>query len=361
MFHNFDYEQTQKQKNTFIEVYNEKSTPSDISQQSIFDHNSDIFQMIPALRELLDLAECADEEMITEDEYTNMLLKLKIRQACAGLSGPSKYFDFRRNNFQIKLEEFVAFFTSDVQNIELNKYSLEELVLKLGLEIYRAVSKENTYLELRHLVNYIKEHKKLDIDMTNMLEIFDFFMDPNQGVLKSKTSLISFFNKNAARLAKALSNDFLRQLHNIQNKKLDELGMPRRDLNISEVDSKIPNVVKIYDSNAKNNLKNKPSLLNITNPLINNKENEIKIQPKKPLHINIENKNILDMDSHFLNNFGIAEVFQEILPKNRGWIMRKSNRHENKWSMVFLEVVENKLISTKPTSLKVSFELSYHS
>ena len=180
-------------------------------------------------------------------------------------------------------------------------------------------------------------------------------MDPNQGVLKSKTSLISFFNKNAARLAKALSNDFLRQLHNIQNKKLDELGMPRRDLNISEVDSKIPNVVKIYDSNAKNNLKNKPSLLNITNPLINNKENEIKIQPKKPLHINIENKNILDMDSHFLNNFGIAEVFQEILPKNRGWIMRKSNRHENKWSMVFLEVVENKLISTKPTSLKVSF------
>ncbi len=187
-----------------------------------------------------------------------------------------------------------------------------------------------------------------------MLEIFDFFMDPNQGVLKSKTSLISFFTKNAARLAKALSNDFLRQLHTIQNKKLDDLGMSRRDLNISEVDSKIPNVVKIYDSNAKNNLKNKPSLLNITNPLINNKENEIKIQPKKPLHINIENKNILDLDSqHFLNNFGIAEVFQEILPKNRGWIMRKSNRHENKWSMVFLEVVENKLISTKPTSLKV--------
>lgn len=96
MFHNFDYEQTQKQKNTFIEVYNEKSTPSDISQQSIFDHNSDskqplfciilkislVFQMIPALRELLDLAECTDEEMITEDEYANMLLKLKIRQAC---------------------------------------------------------------------------------------------------------------------------------------------------------------------------------------------------------------------------------------------------------------------------------------
>jgi len=195
-----------------------------------------------------------------------------------------------------------------------------------------------------------------------MLEIFDFFMDPNQGVLKSKTSLLSFFNKNAARLAKAMTNDFLRQLQTIQNKKLDDLGMSRRDLNISEVDSKIPNVVKIYDSNAKNNHKNKPSLLNITNPLINNKENEIKIHQSgaKPIHkpqlqINIENKNVLDIDSHFFNNFGISEVFQEILPKNRGWIMRKSNRHENKWSMVFLEVVENKLISTKPTSLKVLF------
>ena len=68
--------------------------------------------------------------------------------------------------------EFVAFFTSDIQNIELNKYSLEELVLKLGLEIYRAVSKENTFLELRHLVNYFKEHKKLDIDM--VLRFFSF-------------------------------------------------------------------------------------------------------------------------------------------------------------------------------------------
>jgi len=41
MFHNFDYEQTQKQKNTFVEVYNENSTPSDISEQSIFENNSD--------------------------------------------------------------------------------------------------------------------------------------------------------------------------------------------------------------------------------------------------------------------------------------------------------------------------------
>jgi len=59
----------------------------------------------------------------------------------------------------------VAFFTSDIQNIELFKYSQEELVLKIGLEIYRAVSKENISLELKHLVSYMKEHEKIDIDM----------------------------------------------------------------------------------------------------------------------------------------------------------------------------------------------------
>jgi len=59
---------------------------------------------------------------------------------------------------------------------------LEELVLKLGLEIYRAVSKENTYLELRHLVNYIKEHKKLDLDMVNIFYVkkkLNFLIDRN--------------------------------------------------------------------------------------------------------------------------------------------------------------------------------------
>ena len=45
MFHNFDYEHTQKQKNTFIEVYAEKSTPSDISQQSIVENNTDSKQI----------------------------------------------------------------------------------------------------------------------------------------------------------------------------------------------------------------------------------------------------------------------------------------------------------------------------
>jgi len=38
--------------------------------------------MIPVLKELLNLAECENEEFITVHEYTNMLFKLKIKQAC---------------------------------------------------------------------------------------------------------------------------------------------------------------------------------------------------------------------------------------------------------------------------------------
>jgi len=49
--------------------------------------------------------------------------------------------------------------------LDLTKLSIEELTLKIGLEIFRAVSKENTWLEFRHLISYIKDHKKLDIDM----------------------------------------------------------------------------------------------------------------------------------------------------------------------------------------------------
>lgn len=39
--HNFGYEHQQKQKNTCVEVYAEKSTPSDISTQSVLENNDD--------------------------------------------------------------------------------------------------------------------------------------------------------------------------------------------------------------------------------------------------------------------------------------------------------------------------------
>lgn len=184
-----------------------------------------------------------------------------------------------------------------------------------------------------------------------MLEIFDFFTDPDQGMLKTRTTLIDFFHKNALRLARALSMDFLNQLRRLtENKKTDGAATTRKEENVVEGENKGSNIIKIYDSTVKCNLKNRPpTMINIG---ANNKEeNGRDLEKVGQGQINFD-KNLLDMDHQFFK-LGISEVFQEILPKNRGWLMRKSNRYENKWSMVFFEVKDNKLISTKPTSLKV--------
>jgi len=40
-----------------------------------------VFQMIPGIKELVDLAECDNDGFITQDEYYKILVKLNIRQA----------------------------------------------------------------------------------------------------------------------------------------------------------------------------------------------------------------------------------------------------------------------------------------
>jgi len=82
-------------------------------------------------------------------------------------------------------------------------------LLKLGLEVYRAIGKENLTIEIKHLIQYMKEHKKVDIDMTNMLELFDMFSNPDLGILKGRTNLMSFFHKNAPKISKALTLTFM--------------------------------------------------------------------------------------------------------------------------------------------------------
>ncbi len=173
-------------------------------------------------------------------------------------------------------------------------------------------------------------------------------MDPNQGILKPKTSLISFFNYNAPKIVKALSHHFLEKMHSLQNR---TVGI-NKELLQPESHNRSTTFIKIYDSNMSVDLNNKPSFSNTSNLRLNK---EPKLNPKKrhPLEINIEE------DFSSMKNRGIAELFQEILPRNRGWIMRKSDRHENKGSMVFLEILDNKLISTKPTSLKVKVLITF--
>lgn len=49
----------------------------------------------------------------------------------------------------------------------------------------------------------------------------------------------------------------------------------------------------------------------------------------------------------------LEDVFFEVHPKNKGWLMRRSKKHSNKWAMVFCEINEGKFLSAQPTTLKV--------
>lgn len=52
----------------------------------------------------------------------------------------------------------------------------------------------------------------------------------------------------------------------------------------------------------------------------------------------------------------LEDYFYEVHPKNKGWLMRRSRKHNNKWAMVFCEINEGRFLSAQPTTLKVSFE-----
>jgi len=198
-----------------------------------------------------------------------------------------------------------------------------------------------------------------------MIDLFDLYADPDHGIIKARTSMLSFFNRNAYRLAKALSSEFLYKLQQRKRSSVELVGS-KKDVTMSEADVKSINMIKVYDTNAKAPAHRNKAIVNSTAANTVNgstkKEHKSKLQqvsdhPNKPRTIDIKTHDVVNMNQRFIHNTGIAELYQEILPKNKGWLMRKSNRHDNKWSTVFFEVKDNKLISTKPTTLKVTFSL----
>jgi hypothetical protein len=95
-----------------------------------------------------------------------------------------------------------------------------------------------------------------------MLELFDFFLNPNNGILKSKTSLLTFFSRNASKLAKVCTLDFLTQLQLIVNnkrgpkEKVERQPIPSNNTG-STLRPSVPtsagrdSVIRLYDPNKK--------------------------------------------------------------------------------------------------------------
>ena len=150
-----------------------------------------------------------------------------------------------------------------------------------------------------------------------------------------------------------MTPEFLNQLQLLCQNRRNNSTTIRRETHQVDIEVKSANIIKVYDENIKSSFKCKKTFRSSApqeKEEVNPKNVERIIPP--PL-INLEHEEAMDVDNQCLYKLGIAEVFQEIIPQNRGWLMRKSNRYENKWSMAFFEITDNKLTSVKPRNLKV--------
>ena len=77
-------------------------------------------------------------------------------------------FDIDKDN-QISFKEFILFFCKDIRTLDFEEALTPEIVFRLGIEIFRVISKERTYLELRDLMHFLKENESLDIDFVRFL------------------------------------------------------------------------------------------------------------------------------------------------------------------------------------------------
>ena len=86
-------------------------------------------------------------------------------------------FDVDKDN-RISYKDFILFFCKDIRTLDFEEAFIPEIVFRLGIEIFRIIGKERTYLELRDLMNFLKENEALDIDFVKIKknkEIFQWF------------------------------------------------------------------------------------------------------------------------------------------------------------------------------------------
>lgn len=243
-----------------------------------------------------------------------------------------------------------------------------EIVFRFGVEIFRAIGKERTYLEIRDLMNFLKENEALDIDLVlilfviflkqiinssnfkiQILEMFDFYDDIYSGTLKRKVNILGFFQNTGMKIAKAIDNKFLEYLKvTFKNFKQQERTTRK--------------IIKVYEKNMSSTLtassKDKKSILL--------EKNAKQMEFKKAIERNfsqIHNVNQIiieditnDNNNNSSNNLQkeIEDFFKENQPKNKGWLFRNNSENNNNWQNLFFCLVNDntKLISLHLKSLK---------
>ncbi|KAL4504071.1 hypothetical protein ABPG72_022701 [Tetrahymena utriculariae] len=314
-----------------------------LKDENYIDQNVDqenlslMMESIPVIRELMVLAEADSNGKIQFSNFFKLLKKLKIcssqveaQQVFIRISGQS--YDFCSH------EQFFLFFSKELKSLNLTEITTTELLLRLVLEFFRVLGKEKVLLDLRDLMIYSKAHLDLDLDFIQLLEIFEFYDNIYTGVIKKKQSIVQFFQNCAPKLTKFISDRFIYQLEGFLQSQRPKL------------DTSTALKLKVYDDKeAKSGQKRVINAIDI-------KQERESIQGllKKNFNLNFEVAVEENCDKENQVENEIEDYFQENHPKNKGWLQRKSKKHQNKWSNLFFYIYHNNshLVSIKPTSLK---------
>ena len=208
------------------------------------------------------------------------------------------------------------------------------------------------------VIQYIKDHKTLGFDLVNyfarmrsssfiiiiiqtqIFELFDFYKSEINGSLKNKLTINAFFNKSAPILNQVFTSEYIQKIRQIF------LALKQDPLRTQQMSSS--QLVKSYDP-AKTHLGRQSLAQRLNQEISTAARRESETQNTTPATNRILNSDLKDPE--------IEDVFFEVHPKNRGWLMRKSKKHSNKWAMVFCDISEGKFFSAQPTVLKVSYKL----
>ena len=175
---------------------------------------------------------------------------------------------------------------------------------------------------------------------TQTFELFDFYKSEINGSLKNKLSLNAYFNKSAPVLYQVFTSEYVQKLRHIFAALKQD---PLRNQHASS-----PSMIKSYDP-EKARVGRQTLSQRFNQEISSTVRRETETQNTAPPTNRVLNTDLKDPE--------IEDVFFEVHPKNKGWLMRRSRKHNNKWAMVFCDISEGKFLTAQPTSLKVFFSL----
>lgn len=187
-----------------------------------------------------------------------------------------------------------------------------------------------------------------------MFELFDFYKNEISRMLKTKLTILSFFHKNAPILHQVFTADIIKRLNQITN------TFRQDHLNSTTAGPSNQTTIRLYDPEKDSRLMNSQNLENKLSRTIT--YNKCEQEPQIGMNYNNNDGNIntnvknilLEKDFRTISrDLEIEDYFFEVQPKNKGWLMRKSKKRNNKWAMVFCEIHNGRFTSVKPSALKV--------